>query len=139
MSAEGKKLAVGVFCVDWRLHHKDVNIVEKVRAHLDVDGVDVIGVPGPDGVCLQDGRQMEVAPLTGWLKLLIGAHKPVVLAFIGHYQCAGNPVDDATHDKNVEESVARFKKETGFAGPVVALSATYTSDKEWGLKEVARV
>ena len=137
MSAEGKKLGVGVFCVDWRLHHRNVNIVEMVRAHLGVDGVDALAIPGPDGV-FAPGREMEVGSLKAWLKLLIEAHGPVAIAFVGHYQCAGNPVDDATHDKDVEATMRWFKKETHFSGQMIALSATYRSDTEWGLKEVAR-
>jgi len=135
----GKRLAVGIFCVDWRLHQKSVNIVEKVRAHLRVDGVDVIAIPGPDGACVQAGREAEMKSLTDWLALLIGAHKPVTIAFVGHYQCARNVVDDKTHDKNVEETMRWFKKETGFVGEMVAFSATYQSDTRWGLKEVARI
>lgn len=137
MSAEGKKLAIGIFCVDWRLHQKSVNIVEKVRAHLGVDGVDVVAIPGPDGVC-KAGRESEIAPLKDWLELLIGAHHPVAIAFVGHYQCAGNQVEDAKHDIDVDETMRRFKKETGFTGETIALSATYKSDNEWGLKEIAR-
>lgn len=136
--AAGKKLAVGVFCVDWRLHQKSVNIVEKVREHLGVETMDVIAIPGPDGVC-NAGREAEVELLKDWLKLLIGAHHPSTIAFVGHYQCAGNPVDNEAHDRDVKRTMEHFKEETKFEGHMMALSATYMSDTEWGLKEIARI
>lgn len=135
--SSNKNLAVGLFCVDWRLHQPEVDIVGKVREHLGVEVIDVQSIPGPDGI-LKAGREGDRDAVLGWFKLLIGAHHPSTLAVIGHYDCAGNRADDAVHDSNSKEVVEFLKKETGFEGPIVALVATYTSDTEWGLKEVAR-
>lgn len=139
MSAEDKKIAVGVFCADWRLHQEGVHINEQVRKHLGVDAVDVIAFPGPDGVCASVVRDSERGILTDWLKLLIGAHKPVALAFIPHYNCAGHPVSEEEHDTGSEEMLKHYKNATGFKGEMVALCATYDHDKSWPLKEVARI
>ncbi len=139
MSAEGKKIAVGVFCADWRLHQEGVHINNAVKKYLDVDGVDVIAVPGPDGLCVKDEFETERGVLTKWLALLIGAHKPVALAFVAHYNCAGHPVSDDSHDDDIEATMKHYKESLGFTGELVALCATYTGDHEWPLKEIARI
>lgn len=139
MTAEGKKIAVGVFCADWRLHQEGVHVNNAVKKHLGVDGVDVIAIPGPDGVCAIEQYDIERGLLAKWLKLLVGAHKPVAIAFIAHYNCAGHPVNDTEHDQHAEEMMQYYKKELGFKGDLVALCATYKSDTEWPLKEVGRI
>ena len=139
MSSEGKKIAVGVFCADWRLHQEGVHINNAVRKHLNVDAVDVIAVPGPDGICAVEARASERDILSGWLKILIGAHKPVALAFISHYNCAGHPVDNASHDTDTKLMMEYYKKALGFSGEMVALAATYENDASWPLKEIARI
>ena len=139
MSTEGKKIAVGVFCADWRLHQNGVQIENKVKELLAVDAVDVLATAGPEGVVKNPWRVTEKQALAINLKVLIGAHKPVAIAFVAHQQCAGHPVSDEAHEADVADMVKEYKKELGFEGPVVGLVATYTSDNEWGLKEVTRI
>lgn len=59
MSKESNKIAIGVFCADWRLHQEGVHVNNQIRKLLDVDGVDVIAVPGPDGVCAVEQYAIE--------------------------------------------------------------------------------
>lgn len=138
MSAEGKKIAVGVFCADWRLHQDTVHLNQAARDHLKVDGVDVLAVAGPDGIT-KPGREAEAEALAKNIQVLIGAHQPVAVAFIGHYSCAGNPVANDEHDKDVVTTAMKLKEMLNFDGEIVALMATYTSDIEWPLKEIARI
>lgn len=139
MSAEGKKIAVGVFCADWRLHQPHVQVVTRVREHLGVEAVDMLVVAGPEGVIKAPARAGEVEALKNNIQVLMGAHNPVALAFVAHEKCAGHPVTNEQHAADVAQMADQYKKLTGFKGDVVALVATYTSDDEWGLVEVARI
>jgi len=139
MSAEGKQIVVGVFCADWRLHQQSVNVVNMLKEQLGVDGVDVLAVAGPEGVIMDPVRAGEKEGLKNNLNVLIGAHKPAMLAFVAHQQCAGYPASDEKHEQAIAQTAQEFKMLTNFAGPVVALVATYAADDKWGLKEVARV
>jgi Putative carbonic anhydrase len=134
MSADGKKLGIAVVCVDWRLHQKEVRLSEAVCDALGVDVVDVAALPGPDGV-LKPTREGERDALVKGLKLLVGAHHPVSIALVGHYSCAGNPVDDPVHDVDAKETADFLKTETGFKD-VRAFSAVRMSDMDWKLKEL---
>ncbi len=136
---EQKKLAIGVFCADWRLHQEGVHINDKVCKLLDVDGVDVIAIPGPDKVCAVEEYAIERDMLVKWLDLLVGAHHPVAIAFVAHYNCAGHPVTPEQHDQDVEAMLHWYKETLDFQGDMVALSATYENDKSWPLKEIARI
>jgi hypothetical protein len=137
MSAEGKKYAVAVVCADGRLHQDEVHFNKALKEHLGVDLVDVLAVAGPDGV-MKPGREGEAEALAKNLQVLIGAHHPVSIAFVGHYNCAGNPVEDAQHDKDVQDLMARMDEMLSFDGDLVSMMATYKSDTEWPLKEVAK-
>lgn len=139
MSAQGKKLAIGVFCADWRLHQEGVHINNAVCKALGVDGVDVIAIPGPDKVCAVDDYVLERDQLVKWLDLLVDAHKSVAIAFVAHYNCAGHPVEDEQHDKDVEQMLHWYKETLDFPGEMVAYCATRKTDTDWPLKEIARI
>ena len=130
-----KKVAVGLMCADWRLHQHKVELNRRIARAVKVDGVDVIAVPGPDGLTKPE-RAAEWQVALDQINLLIGAHKPAALAVIAHQRCAGHPVSDETHDADVAATARAVKEKTGFGGPVAALVATYTSDSNWGLKKV---
>lgn len=138
MSAEVKKYAVAVVCADGRLHQDSVHINESIRKYLDVDLVDILALAGPDGVT-KPGREGEKDTFIKNLQVLIGAHKPVALAFVAHQACAGNPVSDEEHEVDVKNMLESLKPELGFSGDIVALVALHESDTLWPLKEVARV
>ena len=135
MTNEGKKLGIAIMCVDWRLHQKEVRAAEQIRDALQVDVVDVMAMPGPDGF-LKSGQESERDALVKGLKLLIGAHHPASVALVGHYTCAANPVDEAVHDEDAKETAEFLKKETGFDA-IRAFSAVHNSDTDWSLKEVS--
>jgi hypothetical protein len=136
MSAVGKKMGLVLVCADGRLHQEAVHYNDQLAREMGVDLVDVVAVPGPDGL-FKSGREGERDSVTGWLKLLVGAHHPVAIAVVGHYQCAGNAVDDAEHDHDVAAAAAGLKHELGFQGPVFAFSTVWHSDERWSLKKIA--
>ncbi len=132
-----KKLAIALTCADWRLHQRKVDMNARLAKRLGVTGVDLIAVPGPDGL-LKPERQAEWQVAVAQIKLLIGAHAPLVVAVVAHQRCAGHPVTDGDHDADVRATAEALKKETGFDGPVRALVAVYHTDIKWDLKDVAQ-
>jgi hypothetical protein len=131
-----KKLAVALTCADWRLHQRKVDFNARLAKKLGVEGVDLIAVPGPDGL-IKPERAGEWQSAVAQIKLLIGAHAPRVLSVVAHQRCAGHPVTDGEHDADVAATAEALKKLTGFAGPVHAIVAVYHSDVSWDFKDVA--
>jgi len=123
-------------CADWRLHQRKVDLNARLARRLGVGGIDLIAVPGPDGL-VKPERQSEWQTAVAQIKLLIGAHHPQVVAVVAHQRCAGHPVTDGEHDADVVATAEALKQETGFSGPVRALIAVYHTDTTWDLKDVA--
>ncbi|MDE1939517.1 MAG: hypothetical protein KGI68_10885 [Alphaproteobacteria bacterium] len=130
-----KKLAVALTCADWRLHQRKVDLNSRLAKLLGVHGVDLIAVPGPDGLTKPE-RSSEWQATIGQTKLLIGAHAPRALVVAAHQRCAGHPVSDAEHETDVLATAKALKAETGFDGPVRAVLAVYHSDTAWALKPI---
>jgi hypothetical protein len=130
------RLAVLLSCVDWRLHQADVDLNARIGAYFRADGVDVLTVPGPDGL-LRPERAGEWAATVGQMRLLIDVHAPVAIAAVGHQRCAGHAVADDAHDRDVAALARALKAATGFSGPIHAMMLVYRSDTEWDLKSVA--
>lgn len=128
-----KKLAIALTCADWRLHQRKVDMNARLAKLLRVEGIDLICVPGPDGLGKPE-RQSEWQTAVSQIKLLIGAHSPVVLVVLAHQRCAGHPVSDAEHDTDVEATARALKAATGYLGPVRAAVAVYHSDTSWDFK-----
>jgi len=68
-----KPLAVALTCADWRLHQRKVDLNARLAKLLHVEGVDLIALPGPDGL-LKPERAAEWKAAVGQIKLLIVAH-----------------------------------------------------------------
>jgi hypothetical protein len=132
-----KKLGVAMTCSDWRLHQPKVDFNRQIGQAMGVAGVDLVALPGPDGLLLAS-RGGEWKAAQAQVKLLAEAHDAVAISVVAHQKCAGHAVDDAQHDKDVAEAARALKEALRFGGPVYALVATYKSDSDWGLKEVGR-
>lgn len=138
MSSEGKKLTIAITCSDWRLHQDGVHYNKQLAQLLGADGVDLIVVPGPDGLHKNENAS-ALKVVADAAKLLAGAHNSASIAIVGHYKCAGNPAPDEQHDTDVASAAKALRSAIDFAGPIVAVSTVYHDDLNWSLKEIARV
>ena len=132
-----KKLAVALVCADWRLHQHKVELNRRLAKLLGVHGVDLIAVPGPDGL-VKPERAGEWQTAAGQIKVLVTAHAPTVLVVAAHQGCLGHPVSDAEHRADVLATAKAVKAETGFPGPVRAMVMTCRSDTSWDFESVGQ-
>jgi hypothetical protein len=132
-----KTLAVALTCSDWRLHQAKVDLNRRIAKAVKATGVDLIAIPGPDGLLLPD-RAAEWAVAQAQAGLLANVHHAAALAVVAHQRCAGHPVSDPQHDIDVLATARALKAALGFQGPAYAMVATYHSDRDWGLKTVGQ-
>ena len=132
-----QKLAVAFVCADWRLHQHVVDMNRRLAKLLGVHGVDVVAVPGPDGL-VKPERAAEWQAAVGQIRFLVGAHAPRVLVVVAHQRCLGHPVSDAEHEADMQETAKSLKAETGFPGPVRAVLMVYRSDTSWDFKPIGQ-
>ena len=130
-------LAVALACADWRLHQHKVALNSRLAKLLGVHGVDLVAVPGPDGL-VKPRRGAEWQAAVGQIRFFIAAHAPLVLVVVAHQRCLGHPVSDAEHETDVLATAKALKAETGFSGPVRAMLMVYRSDTSWDIKPVGQ-
>lgn len=129
--------AVVFMCSDGRLHHGKVNSAETIREYLSVDYTYLIAIPGPDGI-LTRGSAAEQEAASSQFNLLKEAKSPVVVAVVGHCNCAGNPVSDDEHRNDIKEAV-NIIRDWGYQGEIVGLLQLHENDASWPLEEVVRL
>ena len=92
-------------CIDGRAQ---VPVLEWMKSHFDLDYIDVITQPGMDKV-LSQRRWMEQNRIKDNVIISINAHNSNIVAVVGHYDCAANPVSDYEHIRDIAMSVNTIK------------------------------
>ena len=100
-----KNFGTALNCIDGRAQQP---VLEWMKSHFKLDYVDVITEPGMDKV-LSQWRLREHMRIKDKLLISINAHNSNVVAIIGHYDCAANPVSDCEHIRDIVMSVNTIK------------------------------
>lgn len=103
--------ATSLACMDGRVQ-------EPLRAWITerfgVEFVDTVTQPGMDAVLAgrgpggADGPDIEI--VRRMLGISVEKHHSNAVVVSGHYDCAGNPVDDETHKEHIREAVAAVRR-----------------------------
>lgn len=88
-----KSFGTALNCIDGRTQ---IPIIKWMKENFCVDYVDLITEPGMDKV-LSQGQCDELERLRENVIISITAHNSDVVAVVGHYDCAANPVSDYKH------------------------------------------
>ena len=93
--------ATAINCIDGRVL---APIEDWMRENLNVDYVDQVTEPGPDRV-LTEAPAEVLRAIHDKVAISVQAHGSEVIAVVGHYDCAGNPVSEAEHKEQIRRSV----------------------------------
>lgn len=106
--------AVAINCVDGRVQDP---VLGWLRRTLGCELVHAVNEPGPDAALRDaedDGRVERIVRM-------LASHGPIeAIAVVAHDDCRGNPVDEATHRRQVAEA-AETVASWGLAGRVLGL------------------
>jgi len=83
-----------------------VPVFNWIKAHYDVDFVDVITEAGMDNVL---SNQEDIQEVLRSITISVDINKSTMLFVVGHYDCRGNPVDEAVHRQEISSAVKRLK------------------------------
>ena len=97
--------ATALNCMDGRVQ---LPVITWVKENYSVDVVDAITEAGMDGI-LSDLSKPLSADLLNKIDVSLNLHDSNLICIVGHHDCGGNPVDEATHKKQICGSVARLK------------------------------
>ena len=100
-----KRFGTALNCIDGRTQ---IPVIKWMKENFCVDYVDLITEPGMDKV-LSQGQWNEIERLKENVIISITAHDSNVVAVVGHYDCAANPVSDCVHFQDILESTYEVK------------------------------
>lgn len=100
-----KNFATALNCIDGRTQ---IPVTNWLKEHFDVFYVDLVTEPGMDNV-LSQGSWIEIKRLRENVIISITAHNSNVVAVVGHYDCAANPVSDYKHFQDIVASTNTVK------------------------------
>jgi hypothetical protein len=78
-----------------------------IKAKYPVDFVDVITEAGMDRVL---AWQEDISEVVRSIRVSMDLNKSTRLFIVGHFDCRGNPVDEASHRRDIEGAVTRLKR-----------------------------
>ncbi len=91
-------------CIDGRVQLPAINWIMK---NYNVKYVDMITEAGIDGVLANKGS--DISSILKKVEISTSEHGSKNIFVVGHYDCAGNPVDNITHKSHINESVKRIE------------------------------
>ncbi|MFH2070148.1 MAG: carbonic anhydrase [Elusimicrobiota bacterium] len=100
------KFATCLNCMDGRVQ---LPVIHWIKENYSVDYVDMITHPGMDGF-LADKNCKYTNGLFKKMDISFEKHNSSILFVVGHNDCAGNPVDDKTHKKQIRIAVEKIKR-----------------------------
>ena len=111
-----KRFGTALNCIDGRTQ---LPVTHWLNAHYHLDYVDLITEPGMDRV-LARGSEGEIARLREMTLVSLTAHASHVIAVVGHFDCAANPVSKYEHFKDIATSTLVVRS-WGFPVHVIGL------------------
>jgi len=124
-----KKFAAAVNCMDGRTQ---APVAEWMKKNFHVDYVDMVTEPGPIKILAEFKDIPLIANIKKRVEISVSRHLSKAVAVVGHFDCAGNPVDKTTQVAQIAEAVKKMKT-WGFDVKIVGLWV----DEEWKIEKVA--
>jgi len=123
-----KKFATAINCMDGRVQ---LPVIDWLKTQFNVDYVDMITEPGPNKILAENKPSWLIESLQRRVKISVDKHQSLGIAVIGHYDCAGNPVEKDQQILQIKTAVKTLQS-WGFDLPVIGLWI----DDQWTVQRV---
>jgi len=123
-----KKFATAVNCMDGRTQ---LPVAEFMKKMFKVDYVDMVTEAGPIKILAEFKDIPLIAGIKNRVEISVSKHHSKVVAVVGHYDCAGNPVDKQMQLMQISEAIKKIKSR-GFDVKLIGLWV----DEEWKVHKV---
>ena len=100
------KFATAINCMDGRVQ---IPIIEWLRKEHGVDYVDMITEPGPNKILAEGKDTQALEQIKRKVEISVNKQGSELIAIIGHYDCAGNPVEKDTQLKQILSAIKTVK------------------------------
>ncbi len=95
-------------------------VKEYVKNYAHVDYVDMVTEPGPNKILAENSNTAIIENIKKRVAVSVNHHGAKIIAVVGHFGCAGNPVekeDQITHLQEAKKTVESF----GFDAEIILL------------------
>ncbi|MDD3628039.1 MAG: hypothetical protein PHV06_12065 [bacterium] len=123
-----KKFATAVNCMDGRVQ---IPVIEWLKREYNVDYVDSVTEPGPNKIIAEIKSGPTIESIKNRIGISVNKHHSQLIAIVGHFDCAGNPVDK---DKQLIQIFTAINaiNSWGFKAEVIGLWV----DENWNVTRV---
>jgi len=112
-----KKFVTAINCMDGRVQ---LPVIDWMKKHTAADFVDMITEPGPNKILAENNENGIIQSLKKRVEISVLKHASSQIAIIGHFDCAGNPVDKETQLEQIKAAVHTIQG-WGFQIPLIGL------------------
>ena len=123
-----KTFVTAINCMDGRVQEP---IINWMKQQYKADYVDMITDPGPIKNLAENTPSSINKSIKNRLDISINKHGSRFIAVIGHYDCAGNPVDKETQITQIKNSMNTIKS-WGFPATIIGLWI----DQNWTVHKI---
>lgn len=94
--------ATAINCMDGRVQ---IPVIEHIKRNYGVDFVDMITLPGPNGILAGSGEEGAVESIRRCVQISVDRHGSRLIAVCGHHDCAGNPNSRETQLEQIRDAM----------------------------------
>ncbi|MEA4825719.1 carbonic anhydrase [Clostridium sp. JNZ J1-5] len=123
-----EEFAAAISCIDGRAQQP---VIDYMKNKYGIKYLDMITEPGPNKIVADQQDITVINSIKRKLDISIGVHGSKVIAVVGHYDCAGNPVGEEEHIRYIKSAVNNVK-EWGLNVEVIGLWVNH----EWQVIEI---
>ncbi|MCY6371617.1 carbonic anhydrase [Clostridium ganghwense] len=123
-----KKFAAAINCMDGRVQ---IPVIQYITKKYHVKYVDMITEAGPNKILAENKDSETVDSIKKRVEISIDKHDSDLVAIVGHYDCAGNPVDE---EKQIEDIKLAIKTVEAW-NLDVKIIGLYVNEK-WSVKKI---
>ena len=98
------KFVTCVNCMDGRVQ---LPVINWIRENYSADYVDMITEAGADGYLVKHDQIPQ--EILSKINISVGKHGSDQIFIVGHHDCAGHPVDEETHRRDVLRAADKIK------------------------------
>jgi len=112
-----KKFVTAINCMDGRVQ---LPVIDWMKKEYTADFVDMITEPGPNKILAEKKPSDLIESLKKRVEISVIKHASTNIAIVGHFDCAGNPVENETQLNQIKKSVKTIQS-WGLNIPVIGL------------------
>ena len=122
------KFVTAINCMDGRVQ---LPAIEWLKNKYNAEYIDMITEPGPIKILDENKNSCLVESIKNRIDVSVNKHLSRVIAIIGHYDCAGNPVDKETQIIQIKNSIKKVSS-WNFNADIIGLWI----DENWEISDL---